>query len=922
MYTRGFDTTDDSPEVLGGKGGSLSRLTGAGFDVPDGFLVTTSAYRDFVEANDLGPRILDLAKPEVVEGSVSFDKAAKRIRALFDEHDIGSGIRSEINAAYDGLGDRPAVAVRSSATAEDSRDASFAGQHETHLNVNGVQAVVNAVKDCWASLWTARAMHYRYERSMEHEAVAMAVVVQVMVPSEVSGIVFTANPANGERSEMIVNCSFGLGEAVVGGEVTPDTYVFDRDSLVAKETVPGSKERMIVADGEQGTRTEAVRAEERGEPCLSNAALADLAALALAVEGVFGGEPQDIEWAISSEKLWLLQSRPITNLPPDPPKDVTWPEIPGAQLLKRQVAENMPDPLSPLFEDLYLRAIFDSQTWPEGWEWKGRLTRNWLKNFVVTTVNGYAYQPLYTESHGDWKEHMQKAREEQKKLPWHVNLGRAIKMPSWMIGDMKGGPLHVLYLLMTAFRTFRKFPAIVTWEKRQLPDYLAAVETWQQRDPAQATNAELLHGMRSLTMAEANYWQALRSVIGTAKITDGTFQRFLEENAPDTGFISGTFLSGFSSRTLDAEFAMRAIAEDIRADSSLRELALLTPAPRLLDAIKGHPRGAPIGAAIDRYLHDYGRQVFNLDFVEPSLAEAPLPFAKRLQALVRDPGYDLTVRQRQVAKTRRSKFLQALRFFKGARRFEFLRLYWTSRVNYPSREEALFYMGRAWSVFRPWALELGRRLVEMGTLARPDDLFYVTSADLQAAIDNGARAEPSAGEVSPTADAEGSAGISAVAGGVLQKKLTDKAARERNLRALRFRMAPPSAIPPLEKDDDPYGSLRNNDGAQRVLRGFAVSPGTVTGVASVIMTPDDFDQMKPNSILVCPLTTPAWTQLFPHAIGLVTDIGSILAHGSIVAREYGIPAVLGVGDATQRIRSGQRITIDGDRGIATLVDDA
>ena len=891
MYTAALDTPDDSPEVLGGKGRSLSRLARAGFDVPGGFMVTTSAYRDFVEVNDLGARILDLAKPEVVEGSVSFDKAAKRIRALFDEHDIGSGIGSEINAAYEGLGDRPAVAVRSSATAEDSRDASFAGQHETHLNVNGARAVLNAVKDCWASLWTARAMHYRHERGMEHDAVAMGVVVQIMVPSEVSGIVFTANPANGQRSEMVVNCSFGLGEAVVGGEITPDTYVVDRDSLTAKETVPGSKERMIVADGEQGTRTESVRAEQRREPCLSSAALADLAALALAVEETFDGEPQDIEWAISSEKLWLLQSRPITNLPPEPPKDVTWPEIPGAQLLKRQVAENMPDPLSPLFEDLYLRAIFDTQTWPEGWKWEGRLTRNWMKNFVVTTVNGYAYQPLYKERHGDWETHMQKTREEQTKLPWHVNLRRAIKMPSWMIGDMKGGPLHVLYLLMTAFRTFRKFPAIVTWEKRQLPDYLAAVEAWQQRDPSQATNAELLRGMKSLTMAEANYWQSLRSVIGTAKITDGAFQRFLEENAPYEGFISGTFLSGFSSRTLDAEFAMRAIAEDIRADSSLYELALLTPAPGLLNALKGHPRGAPVGAAIDRYLHDYGRQVFNLDFVEPSLAQAPLPFAKRLQALVTDAGHDLTVRQRSVAKTRRSKFLLALKFFKGGRRFEFLRMYWTSRVNYPSREEALFYMGRAWSVFRPWALELGRRLVDAGTLACPDDVFYVTGADLQAAIDNG-----------------------------MQPELKDKAVRERDLRTLRFRMAPPSAIPPLQKDDDPYGSLRNNEGEQRVLRGFAVSPGTVTGIASVIMTPDDFDRMKPDSILVCPLTTPAWTQLFPHAIGLVTDIGSILAHGSIVAREYGIPAVLGVGDATQRVKTGQKVAVDGDRGLVTLLD--
>ena len=181
MYTAGLDTTDNSREALGGKSRSLSRLAAAGFDVPDGFLVTTFAYRDFVEASDLNARILDLARPQVVEGIVSFKKAAKRIRELFDEHDLGSGIRSEISAAYDALGDRLAVAVRSSATAEDSPDASFAGQHETRLNVRGADSVVAAVKDCWVSLWTAQAMRYRHERSMEHDTVAMGVAVQIMV---------------------------------------------------------------------------------------------------------------------------------------------------------------------------------------------------------------------------------------------------------------------------------------------------------------------------------------------------------------------------------------------------------------------------------------------------------------------------------------------------------------------------------------------------------------------------------------------------------------------------------------------------------------------------------------------------------------------------------------------------------------------
>ena len=896
-FTVTLDTTNNGLEIVGGKGRSLSRLANAGFDVPGGFQITASAYRRYVAHHNLQAKILELAKPEIVEGAVSFENASSNIGRLFADKDLPAELLTDIRSAYEMLPGSPAVAVRSSANAEDLPELSFAGQQETYLNVKGGVQVSEAVKKCWASLWTAQAINYRHEMDIGQNTVAMAVVVQIMIPSEVSGILFTANPASGDRSEMIVNCSFGLGEAIVSGRVTPDTYIVDRDTLTAKETMIGAKEQMIVSNGEQGTRMENVTAEQKEISTLSKESLTELAALAIRVEKEFDGVPQDIEWAISDAKLWLLQSRPITNLPPEPLRNVIWPEIPGAQLLKRQVAENMPDPLCPLFEDIYLRAIFDTQSWPEGWKWNGRLTKNWMKNFVVTTVNGYAYQPLYNERHGDWENHMSKIRKEQVNLPWYANFKQAIRMPSFMIDEMKGGPLHVFYLLMRTFRTFRKFPAIRKWEKQQLPDYLAVIERWQKIDPTQATGEELLAGMKSLNFAEARYWQALRSIIGTAKMTDGGFQTFLEQNAPDEGFISGTFLSGFTSKTLEAESVMRSITERIRINRSLYELVIITPVSRLLDELERHPEGKQIHAAIKNYLHDYGRQVFNLDFVEPSLQEEPLPFVMSLKAMVRNTGYDLATRQKAVARQRRSKFRQALKFFKGKQRIEFLRLYWTASINYPTREAALFYMGLAWSTFRPWAMELGKRLVATGTLVQPDDVFYLTSDDLQSAIE-------------------------AQSNDKALPELGARALEQRELRTLRFRMDQPSAIPPLKQKDteSPFSSLRSNEGETNTLRGFAVSPGTVTGVASVIMTPNDFDKMTPDTILVCPLTTPAWTQLFPHATGLVTDIGSILAHGSIVAREYGIPAVLGIGDATQRIKSGQRITIDGDKGLVTILE--
>ena len=318
-------------DTVGGKGQSLASMTAAGFPVPAGFTVTTTAYRQFVSDNDLQQAIIDGAKPELVGTAVSFDSASQQIQALFAEAELTDELKAQIGSAYTAFGaGEPPVAVRSSANAEDLPDLSFAGQQDTYLNIRGRDAVYASVRDCWASLWTARALSYRHEHAIAQEAVAMAVVVQKMVPSEVSGILFTANPATGERSEMIVNASFGLGEAIVGGEITPDTYIIDRDTLAVRETIIGSKEHMMVSAAGQGTDTRELSAAEREQSSLAEPVLRELAQLAIAVERHFG-QPQDIEWAVVNGTLSLLQSRPITNLPPAPLKEIRWekPDMPA-----------------------------------------------------------------------------------------------------------------------------------------------------------------------------------------------------------------------------------------------------------------------------------------------------------------------------------------------------------------------------------------------------------------------------------------------------------------------------------------------------------------------------------------------------------------------------------------------------------------
>ena len=296
-------------ETVGGKGLSLASMSHAGFDVPPGFTIATSAYREFVTTGDLQQKIIGLARPELVGRTISFEAASESIQALFAGAELSNSLKTQIADAYGELGETP-VAVRSSANAEDLPDLSFAGQQDTYLNVRGVDAVGAAVLNCWASLWSARAIGYRHENDIAQDAVAMAVVIQSMVPSNVSGILFTANPATGERSEMIVNASFGLGEAVVGGEVTPDTFIIERDTLAVKETMIGGKEHMIVSADGQGTNTRELTVAEREQASVSEPLLKTLAALAIKVEDHFQGMPQDIEWAMTFSSRGTPSSSP------------------------------------------------------------------------------------------------------------------------------------------------------------------------------------------------------------------------------------------------------------------------------------------------------------------------------------------------------------------------------------------------------------------------------------------------------------------------------------------------------------------------------------------------------------------------------------------------------------------------------------
>lgn len=926
-YTVTLDTKDDSLEVVGGKGRSLAKMTNAGFHVPGGFQVTTAAYRSFVADNNLQDQILEFAKPAVVEGRPSFEQSSTNIQGLFAEIELAEEITSEIRAAYESLDREPPVAVRSSANAEDLPGLSFAGQQETYLNVTGADAVVAAVRNCWSSLWTAQAISYRHQNGIDQDSVAMAVVVQIMVPSEVSGILFTANPATGERNEIIINASFGLGEAVVSGQVTPDTYIVDKANKTVKETMIGPKEQKIISDGAQGVKMEDVSASERDQSSLSDDMLTELIETVLKIEALYDGLPQDIEWAFSNGKLHLLQSRPITNLPVQP-IEVEWiPTPPAKTLVRRQIVENMPDPVCPLFEQLYMT---------EGLEMPRK-----DKSVMVgggplfVTMNGFAYQ------RADWPQLQPKKKKESKEVTDDdleeqdnrlAKLAAALNTPDDKVAKQEEHDMELMVadLPKEDRRAFSEFQAsqniddlahqvtmprsgtsvymfasktdfndrqLAEWHDETMPRLRGVGEKWAKLDLATASDEELLAGIIEMGHEEGNYWSSNAShTFGVAKSTDSHLQDFLATHLPDHNYISGQFLSGIESKTMQANRDLFEIAKLIRASEELTYLVIVTPAQFLMDALREHADATAVVEGIDQYLDAYGHQGYSMDFVEPTQIEDPSALFATIKAMVQDEDYDPKNQEIKAAAIREQKFSEVSELLSGIEYWQFRYRWWLARKYNYIREEVAFYFGYTWKVLRPMASELGRRMVEAGTFLLPEDIYFMVTDEIEQAIEarKSGKALPELGKL---------------------------AAKRRELREARKRHHPPGTVPE-EASNVPGIKFKEtqikNDENSDTMRGFAVSSGRITAPASVILGPTEFDKMAPGSILVSPLTTPAWTQLFAHAVGLVTDMGSILAHGSIVAREYGIPAVLGVGNGTKRIKHGQMITIDGDAGTVDI----
>jgi rifampicin phosphotransferase len=801
--------------VAGGKGANLGELTRAGLPVPPGFVLTTAAYRAFTEGVEAGDR------------------------SVFTSRPIPQEMAREITEAWTALGEVP-VAVRSSATAEDLEGASFAGQQDTYLNVRGAAALLDAVRECWASLWTERAVAYRARQGIDPAEVALAVVVQRMVEADAAGVMFTANPTNGRRDEVVLSAAWGLGESVVGGTVTPDDLVVEKAGLRVAARTTADKAVMTVYAGER-TAEIPVPDDRRREPVLDDKAAAVLAELGVRIEQHYGA-PQDVEWARADGEFFVVQARPITALPePEaaPPTEWAVPD-PKAFYFRASIVEQLPDPLSPLFA-----AMIDGSV--------NRSLRALMREFMgaevppdgigLPTVNGYAY---YRYS---------------RAAMWQMTVGGA--------------------------KAMRRLPemGMPHWRGVAHPAYQAAVAAWQDRPLADLTDAELLAGVQDLLDAGTRYYTAVQAIIPLAASSEVIFTRFYDAFVRRAGEPSAsTFLVGFDSAPILAEKSLWDLADWTRGHPAL--VAAVRADPAAVWAGGGPEPAEEWRSRFRAHLDRFGHATYNLDFVHPTPADDPAPLFEALRFALDGGSAGPYTRQAAAVARREELTAAAVARLDPVRRSTFTRLLKWAQGYAPVREDALADIGLAWPQMRRMLAELGRRLVAAGRIAVPEDVYWLRPDEI----------------------AGGSAG--------------DVAERKALWRGQR-RATPPQALPQhtfVDRFEAWFPASGKQDGA--VLHGTGASSGQVTAAARVLAGPADFGRMRPGDVLVASITTPAWTSLFTMASAVVTDVGGPLSHSSIVAREYGIPAVLGTGVATRRIPDGARVRVDGDAGTVTLLDAA
>jgi rifampicin phosphotransferase len=860
-YVLGFEEIDQTQvAVVGVKGahlGELSRI--GGLRVPAGFCVTTDAFqRIMAEAPSIDDRLDRLSRLEP-DDREAIRTLSVETRRILEGIAIPDDLAAAITRPLAHLGAQAAYAVRSSATAEDLPTASFAGQQDTYLNVVGPTAILQHVSQCWASVFTDRAVTYRLRNGVDHRKVHMAVVVQLMVFPQTAGTLFTADPVTGNRKVASVEASFGLGEALVSGLVNADVYKVRDGEVVAKAVA--TKQLAIHASPGGGTEEQAIEPERQEQPALTDAQIVRLAQLGRRIEAHFG-HPQDIEWCLVDDDFQIVQCRPITTLFP----------IPAAGDQENHVyvsvghQQMMTDPMKPLGLSVW------QLTTPRPMDEAGGRLFVDVTRGLASPASRAGLLDVLGKSDPLIRDALQ------------TILDRGDFIPS-LPDEGPGGAAAA-----GAPAPIETDPAVVAELIERTQASIAILERDIRTKSGSALLDFILEDIEELKriLFDPQSHQVFMSAMEAAWWLNEQLQTWLgEKNAADT-----LTQSVPHNVTSEMGLALLDVADVIRPHPDVVAFLQHAEDESFLDELAQVAGGREARDAIRAWLGKYGmRCVGEIDITRPRWSERPTTLVPLILGNIKnfEPGAGKRrfERGRQEALKKEEELLERLRALPGGegKAEEAKRMIHRVRTFIGYREYPKYGMVSRYFVYKQALLKEAERLVQAHVLREKEDIFYLRFQELH--------------DVVRTNQAD------------------DRLIRQRKDAFRSYQALTPPRV--LTSDGEGIaGAYRRDDLPAGALVGLPVSAGTIDGRARVIRDMAEAD-LEPGDILVTAYTDPSWTPLFVAINGLVTEVGGLTTHGAVIAREYGLPAVVGVENATRLIRDGQRIRVHGTAGYVEIL---
>ncbi|WP_394843469.1 phosphoenolpyruvate synthase [Pendulispora brunnea] len=865
-YTLGFHEIDKAKlATAGGKGANLGELARIeGIKVPDGFCVTTEAYKEVVANHDEVRSLLDRLSLLKADDGNAIGEIGARIRNVIEGIAIPQKIVDEIYRHLARLGDNDAYAVRSSATAEDLPTASFAGQQDTYLNIIGKEAILRHISKCWASLFTDRAIIYRLQNGFDHRKVHLSVVVQKMIFPQAAGILFTADPITSNRKVVSIDASFGLGEALVSGRVNADVYRVRNGKIIDKKV--SSKKLAILALEGGGTKEEAIEPERQNSQTLMDEQILQLEHLGRKIEKHFGC-PQDIEWCLVDEVIYIVQSRPITTLYPIPEGND------GGNHVYVSVAHQqmMTDPMKPLGISLFQLTAFGSMFKAAGRlfvDVTQRLASPASREVLLNAMG--QHDPLMKDAlvtiteRGDFIE----------PLPNDEKKGNENALFSPSRTQIENDPKIVSELIEQCQASIEELKrSIQTKSGTDLIDFIL----------------EDLKELKRILFDPKSSAVFLAAINASVWLNEKMKEWLDEKNVADV--LSQSVPNNITS---EMGLALLDLADVIRPYPEVIEYLRHAKDDGLLNGLLAFDGGREVRDAINDYLDKYGmRCAGEIDITRARWSETPTALVPLILSNIKNFEPNAASRKfeqgREEALKKEQELLARLKQLPDGeeKAKETKRMIGLVRSFIGYREYPKYGKVSRYFVYRQALLKEAERLVQAGVIDEKEDIYYLTFQELR--------------EVVRTKE--------------LNRQIIDE---RKNEHSSYEKLTPPRVI--TSDGEIVVGKYKRENLPANAIVGLPVSSGVIEGRAHVILKMEDA-ALGEDDILVTAFTDPSWTPLFVSIKGLVTEVGGLMTHGAVIAREYGLPAVVGIENATKRIKNGQRIRVNGTEGYVELLDE-